>query len=161
MTLDPFDVKLLNLIQRDNRLTAEALSAEVGLSPSACLRRLKRLRETKVIESEIAVIAPAAVGRHLTMVVQVCVERERPDIMDEFKRAMRATPEVMQCFYVTGEIDFILVVTVKSMAHYEDFTNRLFFTNSNIKRFNTLVVMDRVKVGLSVPIDAHEQTDFA
>jgi Lrp/AsnC family leucine-responsive transcriptional regulator len=150
--LDSFDIKLLDLMQVNTRRTAEELSAEVGLSPSACLRRLNRLRESGVIEAEVAVISPAAVGQRLTMIVEVSLERERPDIMSDFKKAMRATPEVVQCYYVTGETDFILIVTVGSMSDYEVFTNNFFFNNKNIRRFSTLVVMDRVKVGLAVPI---------
>ena len=150
--LDAFDIKLLNAVQHDNRVTADALSEAVGLSASACLRRLSRLRQSGVIEAEIAVIAPEAIGQTLTMIVMVTLERERPDIMDEFKRSMRATPEVMQCYYVTGETDFILVVTARDMRDYEVFTQRFFFNNPNILRFHTLVVMDRVKVGLSVPL---------
>jgi Lrp/AsnC family leucine-responsive transcriptional regulator len=151
--LDNFDLKLLNLMQTNARRTAEELSEEVGLSPSACLRRLNRLRETGVIEAEIAVVSPAAVGQRLTMVVEVSLERERPDIMSDFKKAMRATPEVIQCYYVTGEVDFILIVSVKSMSDYEMFTNDFLFNNKNIRRFSTLVVMDRVKVGLAIPIN--------
>lgn len=151
--LDAFDRKLLNLMQIDARRTAHELSEAVGLSPSACLRRLNKLRETGVIEAEIAVVSPAAVGHRLTMVVEVSLERERPDIMSDFKKAMRRTPEVTQCYYVTGEVDFILIVAVQSMSDYEAFTNDFLFNNKNIKRFNTLVVMDRVKVGLAVPIE--------
>lgn len=150
--LDSFDIRLLNAVQHNNRVTADELSETVGLSPSACLRRLKRLRKEGVIESEIAVISPQAIGQTLTMVVEVTLERERPDILDEFKKSMRLTPEVMQCYYVTGEIDFILVVTARNMQEYEAFTQRFFFDNPNIMRFHTLVVMDRVKVGLSVPL---------
>lgn len=151
--IDAFDAKLLNLVQSDNRASAEALADAVGLSPSACLRRLRRLREEGVIEADVAVVAPEAVGRQLMMVVEVTLERERPDLMDAFKRSMRATPEVMLCLYVTGQTDFILVVTARSMSHYEDFTRRFFFENPNIQRFNTYVVMDRVKVGLAIPVE--------
>lgn len=151
--MDGFDARLLRFLQHDNRLTAEELSDKVGLSPSACQRRLNKLRRTGVIEREIAVVSPEAVGRQLTMVVEVTLERERPDIMDEFKRSMIATPEVMQCYYVTGDVDFILIVTARDMPHYERFTKQFFFANPNIRRFHTLVVMDRVKVGFYVPIE--------
>ncbi len=150
---DRTDIRLLAEIQRDGRATNAELATRVNLSPSACLRRLNRLRETGVIEAEIAVVSPAAVGHRLTMVVEVSLERERPDIMSDFKKAMRMTPEVIQCYYVTGEVDFILIVAVKSMSDYETFTNDFLFNNKNIKRFNTLVVMDRVKVSLAVPIE--------
>lgn len=154
MEFDKFDLKLLSILQVSTRGTAEELAQQVGLSPSACLRRVRRLRDGGVIEAEVAVLAPRKVGRELTMVVQVALERERADIMDAFKRAMRATPEVMQCFYVTGDIDFILIVTMPSMEEYELFTEQFFFQNPNVRRFTTTVVMDRVKVGLAVPIDA-------
>lgn len=65
---------------------------------------------------------------------------------------MRQSPEVQQCYYVTGSADFMLVVTAPDMATYEDFTRRKFFDNPNIRGFRTSVVMDRVKVGLDVPL---------
>lgn len=153
MMLDSFDRKLLEAVQRDNQQNADALGNVVGLSPSACLRRLKRLREGGVIESEVAIVAPEALGRALMMVVEVTLEREQPHLMDEFKRSMRSTPEVMLCLYVTGETDFMLIVTARSMQDYEEFTRRFFFDNPNVRRFQTMVVMDRVKFGLAVPID--------
>lgn len=153
MVLDSFDRKLLVAVQRDNQQKAETLGDAIGLSPSACLRRLKRLRESGVIQSEVAIVAPETVGRALMMVVEVTLEREQPHLMDEFKRSMRSTPEVMLCLYVTGETDFILIVTAKSMRDYEEFTRQFFFDNPNVRRFQTLVVMDRVKFGLAVPID--------
>ena len=150
--MDAFDRKLLDLVQDDNQLTAEALSAAVGLSPSACQRRLKRLRREGVIVGDVAVLAPDAVGRHLTMIVDVTLARERPDLVDAFKRSMQQTPEVMQCYYVTGDADFVLILTVPDMKAYEDFTRRFFFENPNVQRFNTKVAMDRVKATLRVPL---------
>ena len=153
MQLDEFDIKLLRFVQHNNRLTVDELSGRVGLSPSACQRRLAKLRRSGVIERDIAVVSPIAVGRQLTMVVQVTLERERPDIIDEFKRSMIATPEVMQCYYVTGDVDFILILTARDMPHYEAFTEQFFFANPDVRRFHTMVVMDRVKSSLSVPIE--------
>jgi len=151
--VDEFDLKLLRLVQHNNRLTAEELNGRVGLSASACQRRLAKLRRKGIIERDIAVVSAEAVGRQLTMIVEVSLERDRADIVDEFKRLMIDTEEVMQCYYVTGDVDFILVVTARDMPHYEAFTKEFFFPNRNIRRFNTLVVMDRVKVGLYVPIE--------
>lgn len=154
--MDAFDIRILQLIQHNNRLTADQLSEMVNLSPSACQRRIKRLRDDGVIASEIAVLSPEAVGRNLMMVVGVTLEREHPNIINEFKKSMRNMPEIMQCYYVTGELDFILLLTAKSMEHYEAFTQRFFFENPNIKRFQTSVVMDKVKIGLSVPLDPED-----
>ena len=150
--MDNLDLKLLDLIQVNNRLTADQLSEDVCLSSSACQRRLKRLREDGVIESEVAIISPAKVGRRLTMIVEVTLERERPDIIDTFKKLMIDTPEVQQCYYVTGSVDLIVILTVQDIEDYNDFSKRFFFEDSNIRRFNTLVVTDRVKTGFYVPV---------
>lgn len=155
--MDRFDAALLNLVQVDNKLTADKLSDKIGLSPSACQRRLKMLRSTGVIEKDISVVSPAAVGRHMMMVVLITLEREQPDLIDTFKRAMLQTPEVMQCYYVTGSSDFVLIVATRDMSHYEAFSRRFFHENPNIRRFDTSVVMDRVKTGLFVPVEADEE----
>ncbi len=73
-------------------------------------------------------------------------------MIDAVKREFASAPEVQQCYYVTGEADFVLVIVVPTMTDYEALTRRLFFGNDNVKRFRTLVAMDRVKVGLSVPL---------
>jgi len=149
--LDDFDRRLLDALQEDNRRTGEELAALVGLSPAACLRRVQRLRDEKVIERDVSILAPEALGRRLTMVVLVTLEREGPDFVDSFKRAMRRAPEVMQCYYVTGAADFVLVLTADDMADYEDFTRRHLFER-NVRRFETMAVMDRVKTGSAIPM---------
>ncbi|SFT85418.1 Lrp/AsnC family transcriptional regulator [Paraburkholderia aspalathi] len=152
-SLDKIDAAILARIQDNNRLTSEELGNIVNLSPSACQRRLKRLRAEGVIESEVAIVSPKALGRAITMVVLVSLERERSDIVDRFKTALRTTREVMMGFYVTGDADFMLVVTAKSMEDYEQFTRRFFYENPDIKGFKTMVVMDRVKASFGFPID--------
>lgn len=154
--LDRIDAAILERIQRNNRLTSEELGGIVNLSPSACQRRLKRLRSEGIIESEVAILSPKALGRAITMVVLVSLERERADIVDRFKNAIKATREVMMGFYVTGDADFMLIITAKSMDDYEQFTRRFFRENPDIKGFKTMVVMDRVKAGFEFPIDADD-----
>jgi Lrp/AsnC family leucine-responsive transcriptional regulator len=88
------------------------------------------------------------------MFVLVTLERERADIVDRFKQSIRQTPEVMNGYYVTGDADFLLIVTAESMEDYEQFTRKFFYENPDIKGFKTMVTMDRVKVGFFVPIDA-------
>jgi Lrp/AsnC family leucine-responsive transcriptional regulator len=153
MQLDAFDRKILINIQRNARMTVAELSDLVGLSPSACHRRLAALREGGVIQAEIAVIDPKAVGRRITMIVTVTLEREHSDVITEFKRACRETIEVMQCYYVTGQSDFVMILTAKSMEAYDAFVERFLFSNRNVRRFETMVVMDRVKVGFDLPIE--------
>lgn len=152
--LDRADLALLAAVQKNNRLTSEELSEKVHLSPTACQRRLKRLRAEGVIEADVAVVSPKAVGRTVAMIVLVSLERERADIIDRFKAAIRNTSEVMIGYYVTGDADFILVITAKDMEDYEEFTRRFFYENHDIKSFKTMVVMDRVKAGFAFPIEA-------
>jgi Lrp/AsnC family leucine-responsive transcriptional regulator len=156
MPLDRLDARILRLVQRNNRATTDEIGASVGLSATAVQRRLKRLRSIGVIEGDVAIVNPRAVGRPVTMLVLVSLERERADIIDNFKRAIRSTAEVMTGYYVTGEADFVLVVTSKDMEDYERFTRQFFYENPDIKNFKTLVVMDRVKSGFAIPIDTDD-----
>lgn len=150
--VDNIDRKLLNEIQRNNQLTSGELSERVGLSATSVQRRLHRLRADGVIEADIAVVSPAAVGRPLTMLVAVELARERSDIIDRFKRAVRNCAEVMSAYYVTGETDFVLIVTAQDMQNYEAFTRDFLYNNPDIKGFKTTVVMDRIKASLNVPV---------
>jgi len=151
--LDRIDIGILQAVQQNNRLTSEELGERVGLSATACQRRLNRLRAEGVIESDISVISPKAVGRPVSMLVLVSLERERADIVDKFKAAIRSTPEVMIGYYVTGDADFVLLITAKDMEDYERFTRRFFYENNDIKGFKTMVVMDRVKASFALPSD--------
>lgn len=150
--LDNIDRRILRAVQADNRLTTDQLGEIAGLSATACQRRLKRLRADKVIENDVAIVSPRAVGRPLTTLVQVSLERERADIIDRFKASIRSTPEIMMGYYVTGDADFMLVVTARDMEDYEQFTRRFFYENQDIKGFKTMVVIDRVKAGFALPI---------
>jgi Lrp/AsnC family leucine-responsive transcriptional regulator len=151
--IDKIDAAILNQLQRNNRVTMDFLAQLVGLSPTACQRRVKKLRKNGVIEGDVAIVSPKAVGRQLAMMVLVSLERERADIIDQFKQSIRSTPEVMSGYYVTGEADFVLIITSADMEEFEQFTRRFFYKNQDIKGFKTLVIMDRVKTGFFVPVE--------
>ncbi|MGB7267928.1 MAG: Lrp/AsnC family transcriptional regulator [Albidovulum sp.] len=148
--MDTKDLEILKLIQSNARLTAEALGFEVGLSPPAVQKRLKKLRETGVIEGEIAVLSPSKLGREMTVIVQVMLERENRRHLDAFKRRMRSAEAVQQCYYATGEADFVLIVVVHDIKEYEEFTQKYFFDESNVSKFTSSIVMDRIKVSLDI-----------
>ncbi|MGO4451752.1 Lrp/AsnC family transcriptional regulator [Phyllobacterium sp. TAF24] len=150
--LDHFDLAILDILQRDNTTPQRIIGEAVNLSAPAVQRRIKRMEETGIIQANIAVLDPAKVGQPITLFVEVEVESERIDLIDAAKRSFAAAAEVQQCYYVTGEADFILVVIVASMTEYEALTRRLFFGNHNVKRFRTVVVMDRVKTGMTIPL---------
>lgn len=148
--MDEKDLAILRLVQSNARVTAETLGHEIGLSAPAVQKRLKKLRETSVIEKEIAVLSPKKLERDMTIIVQVMLERENRMHLEAFKREMRSAPEVQQCYYATGEADFILIVIVRDISEYEEFTKKYFFDESNVSRFTTSIVMDRVKVSLDI-----------
>jgi DNA-binding Lrp family transcriptional regulator len=126
----------------------------VNLSAPAVQRRVRRLEASGVISSNVAVIDPARVGRPITIIVEVEVVSEKAAEIDALKHIFKTAPDVQQCYYVTGEFDFVLVITAPTMAAYEAFTRQIFFSNPNVRRFRTLVAMDLVKVGLDVPFSA-------
>ncbi|GLO72426.1 ArsR family transcriptional regulator [Phaeobacter inhibens] len=150
--LDKADVTLLTLLQRNTRLGLEAMAAQAGLSAASVQRRLKSLRQRKVITDEIALVDPAKVGMPMTFVVMVELERERLDQIDAFTRRAGSEPMVQQCYYLTGEADFCLICTASDMEAFEELTKRLFFEDSNVRRFRSSVVMGRKKVSLEIPV---------
>ncbi len=151
--LDALDRKILARYQSDTRVPALVIGEEVGLSAAAVQRRIKRMREIGVITNEIAQIDPNAVGLPVTIVVHVDIERETLQYIDAFKAAMRARPEVQQCWYTTGLTDFILIVRVASMAAYEQFTRDALLSNDNVAKFTSYMVLTEVKSGLSLNLD--------
>jgi DNA-binding Lrp family transcriptional regulator len=150
--LDRLDLAILACLQADSRTIAEVIGAKVGLSAAAVQRRIKRLRESGVIEKEVAVLSPRALGLSMTFVIMVEMERETLSVLDVFRRQVQADDYVQQCYYVTGQADFVLVVTCPDMTAFEAFTRRMFFDNPNVRHFTTSVAMDRVKVGLTLPL---------
>jgi DNA-binding Lrp family transcriptional regulator len=150
--LDDFDRRLLNLVQSDAAQTAERLAESVGLSPSAVQRRLKRLRETGVIVRETALIDPKCVGSPVSFVVALQVERERPEMLNQLRTWLEVQERVQQAFYVTGDADFMLVVTAPDTEAYDELMSRLMAENPNVKRFTTYVALGVVKRGLAIPV---------
>jgi Lrp/AsnC family transcriptional regulator, leucine-responsive regulatory protein len=119
----------------------------------AVARRLQRLRATGVIKKDISIVEEGAVGRPLTIVVEVTTENERLDLLDEMKKRFSACPQVQQCYYVTGESDFILIMNVEDMDEYTALTRGLFFEGSNVKSFRTCVAMEKVKANGPVALE--------
>ncbi|MEM8592127.1 MAG: Lrp/AsnC family transcriptional regulator [Pseudomonadota bacterium] len=153
-TIDTKDARLLELLQENARQSLEALADQSGLSPASVQRRVKALRERGVITGDTVIVDPALVGQPMSFVIMVELERERLDQIDAFTRRCRSEPQVQQCYYVTGEADFCLICTASNMADFEALTKRLFFDDSNVRRFRTSVVMSRKKVTLAVPCKA-------
>ena len=148
--LDHIDRKLLAAVQTNARLTADQLSEACGLSPTAAMKRLKKLRAGGVIEREVAVISPKAVGLRTMIIALVTLEREGKAAIDAFKKAIRNTPQVVEGYY--GEADFILTIAATDIEEYEEFTRNFFYDKLRVKSFKSLVVMDVIKAQNAMPL---------
>ena len=152
MDISPSDLIILRMLQENARERLETIATETGLSVATVQRRIRSLKADGAIMSENALISPKAVGYAMTFLVFVELEHERIDQIDAFRRKAKDEPQVQQCYYITGEADFALIALARDMEDYEQLTHRLFFQDSNVKRFRTSVVMDRTKVGMNVPL---------
>ncbi|RJF90483.1 Lrp/AsnC family transcriptional regulator [Sphingomonas cavernae] len=150
--LDSFDRKLLTIVQHDADLTAEALGERVGLSASAVLRRLKRLRAEGVIVASIALVDPARVGKPTSFIVALEIERERPELVARLRKWLAEEAQIQQVYYVTGSADFILIVTAPDVEAFDALMSRLMVDNPNVRRFTTNVALGVGKRSLFVPI---------
>ncbi|WP_108881951.1 Lrp/AsnC ligand binding domain-containing protein [Anderseniella sp. Alg231-50] len=151
-TLDSFDLAILRILQQDSTVPQRLIGEKVNLSTPSVQRRIKRMENDGIIAAQVARLDPASVGLPLTIVVEVELKTETGGKIDDIKRQFLNAPEIQQCYYVTGEIDFVLIVIVGSMVEYEELTQRLFFGNEDIRKFKTFVTMDRTKANMSLNI---------
>ena len=139
--LDEFDRRLIEEVRRDNLQPARVLADKVGLSVSAVLRRLRRLRAERVIVADRAVIDPALTGSALTMHVLIKMKQAGASTMDAFARAIAQHREVTAAWDVTGDDDFVLKVQVASMQEYDRFTRRALGEDQGVYAFKTLITI--------------------
>jgi DNA-binding Lrp family transcriptional regulator len=152
--LNPTDYTILEMLQTNARVRMEDIASKTGLSVATVQRRIKALKSEGVIAGEAAVLQPELVGFGMTFLVMVELERERLSELELFRERVCAEPQIQQCYYVTGEFDFIMVALSQDVERFKQLTHRLFFDNPNVKRFRTSLVMDRTKISLSVPLEA-------
>ncbi|HEY7866558.1 MAG TPA: Lrp/AsnC family transcriptional regulator [Psychromonas sp.] len=120
--LDRIDKHILRLMQRNARISNLELAESVGLSPTPCSRRVKRLEESGIIDKHVTLLKPSVLGLNLTAMIGISMDRHTPDRFDNFERAIATLPEVLECLIVTGQsADFLLKVVVRDMQHYEKF----------------------------------------
>ena len=152
--MDTIDRRILALFQKDTRLTADTIGTKVGLSAAAVQRRIKRLRQSGAIRAEVAILDPARLGIPVTCIVLVTVapQSRREQQRDRFLGELKSQPQVQQCYHVTGASDVVVIVTASSLDEYREFARRSFEANATVSRYETLVVLDRVKAGLSLPL---------
>jgi Lrp/AsnC family transcriptional regulator, leucine-responsive regulatory protein len=145
ISLDAVDRRLLNLLQDDASLTNQALADRAHLSPPTCLRRVRRLVESGVIERQIAIVSPALAGAGLTAIVEVSLDRQDAEHMAAFERLVAAEQAVQQCYRVSPGPDFVLILQVTDMPAYHALAHRLFTAAANIRNVRAFFSVHRSK----------------
>jgi Lrp/AsnC family leucine-responsive transcriptional regulator len=150
--LDAQDRAILRLLQHDNRLTNLELAEKVNLSPPTCLRRVNRLRKEGVIIGDVTLIDPYRVGKNLTAIVEIALERTRESDIVAFETKIRADADVLQCYAVSGDADFLVVVCVDDMEDYLTLVRRLFLSDTSVRHIRSKFVLDRIKFITEIPL---------
>jgi Lrp/AsnC family leucine-responsive transcriptional regulator len=148
--LDKMDRKILNILQTDNQITNLALADKIGMSAPPCFRRVKRLRDEGIIIKDVSLVDPFKVGRPLIVFVNITLEKQRDDLLTHFERKMSEHAEIMQCYFVSGDTDYLLIIHVSDMNHYNDFARRVFANEPNIKKFRSSFCLNRTKYNTHV-----------
>lgn len=150
--MDRIDRKLLNLLQRDASRTNADMADEVGLSPSSCLRRIRRLRQTGVIDRIVAILNPARTGRALKAMVTVELKLHGEQQMRQFFDRATREDAVAQAYAVTGEVDVVLMLHLRDMEEYDALCDRLFRDETNVARFFTMMIIRTAKNETAIPL---------
>ena len=149
--MDRIDRKLLNLLQEDASRTNASLADEVGLSPSSCLRRIRRLKSAGIIGRIVAVLAPAKTGRGIKAIATVELERHGEQPTRRFLDLVRREPAVIQAYSVSGETDAVLMLSLRDMEEFDALCERL-FRRSNVARYYTMFVIRTAKETTTIPL---------
>ena len=156
--LDRLDRAILAHLQTDGRAAHDAIGAEIGLSASAVLRRIRKLEEAGVSDRYVALLKPEALGLGLMAYVNVWLEKRaehaKRNPMDEFRASVQAWPEVVECVALTGEMDFLLRLVLQDMSAYSRFMMDTLLRHPSVQDCKTSFVMDRVKATTALPIQA-------
>jgi Lrp/AsnC family leucine-responsive transcriptional regulator len=154
--LDTVDRRILQLLQQQGRSTYDELAPAVGLSASAVLRRVKRLEEQGVIAGYVALVTPERVGLGLSAYISVRLEKHadlgKRNPMDAFVAAVQTWPEVVECAALSGEMDYLLRVLVRDMAHYSRFIMECLLKHPSVQDCKSSFVLQRWKGTTAVPL---------
>jgi Lrp/AsnC family leucine-responsive transcriptional regulator len=150
--LDPTDRRLLVLLQQDASLTNQALAQRAHVSAATCLRRVRRLVAHGVIERQVAIVSPDALGRGLTAIVEVTLDVQNAERQLAFEQAVAAEPAVQQCYRVAAGPDFVLVVYAADMTTYHDFVHRALTAQHNVRNVRSFFAVKRSKFAPAIPV---------
>jgi len=150
--LDAIDVRIIAAVQNDGRISINDLAGKVGLSPSPCARRLRILEEKGVIKGYAAVIDQTKVGLPVSAFASIKLERQREEDLDRFARAVAGWPEVVDCYLMTGQRDYLMRIVVRDLQAYETFIKSKLTRLEGIASIETSFALDQVKRAEVLPI---------
>ncbi len=150
--IDKLDLRILSFLQTDGRITNQALADKVGLSPSSCLQRVKRLEQQGYISQYLSQINLAKVCRYVTCIATVKMRNHTPQDFDDFAALVATVHEIIECSTVSGECDFILKIVCRDMSRHLELNNFLLNSSKKIESINTHVVMKENKQFSSFPL---------
>lgn len=154
MKLDRIDLKILATIQQHGRITKLALAESVGLSPTPCWNRLKRLEDRGVIEGYHGRIALASLGSYATIWTEVVLRSHRAEDFATFEAIVHKLDMICECWAVGGGIDYLLKFVACNIDHYQRLIDELLDTNAGIDRYFSYIVTRQVKLSTQLPLDA-------
>jgi DNA-binding Lrp family transcriptional regulator len=149
--MDAKDRRILRELQRDGRLTNAELAERVNLSPSPCLRRVRNLEKSGVIDRYVAIVDREAAGYPVTAFVQVTLARHDREVVEAFEQRVRETPQILTCHLMTGSSDYLLQIVVAGLDAYEAFMRDTLHTTPGIATINTSFVYGTVKDTVELP----------
>ena len=154
IAMDAADLRILDKLQQDTSLSNQALAAAVHTSPATCLRRVKRLVDSGVIERRVAILSPRKLGAGLTAFAEVSLDRQGAEHLHAFEARAVAEPAVQQCHRVSPGPDLMLVLALPDMAAYHALVQRLFTQDANVRNVKTFFSVHRAKFETRVPLPA-------
>lgn len=154
ISLDATDLRLLDVLQQDAALSNQDLAARVHVSPATCLRRVKRLVDTGVIERRVALLSPDKLAAGLSALIEITLDRQGAEHLAAFEAKVIAEPAVQQCWRVSPGPDFVLVVQVADMPAYLALTQALFTQDANVRNVKAFFSVYRAKFDPAVRLPA-------
>jgi Lrp/AsnC family leucine-responsive transcriptional regulator len=150
--IDKIDARILRVLQRDGRISNLKLAEEVHLSPTAVLERVKRLTRDDYILGYEARLNPVKLGAGMMVFVEVLLDRTNPDVMNTFKAAVQARPEILECHLVAGGFDYLIKTRVADMSAYREMIASVIWALPGVRETRTYAVMEEVKNRTTLPI---------
>jgi Lrp/AsnC family transcriptional regulator, leucine-responsive regulatory protein len=152
VVLDRTDLRILELMQQHGRLSNQEIAERVALSPSPCLRRIRRLEELGVIRGYVALLDPKKLGLGLLAYVSIKLEKRGKMPMDEFKARVQTWPEVVACYAMTGEMDYLLRVHVGDLEHFSRFVMERLLKQPGVVDVKSSFALERIKDTTALPL---------